>query len=1152
MVAGNLPSSGEHLFGMQRCSGQEGPTANHDTIVSFNTRVASSLARILTWDRLRKTAGGQSFQRGRAYWSAGRVLTITEHAGTVTARVRGTRFYQVELWVEQGDLGYDCTCPLGEEGVFCKHCVAAGLAWIAEASAAAQVGGVARHEPRESGTVTLAATARRDRLRVRDAPRKPQHAPTPRRSYYVGGWRRRLARVERAMQAEESSPAAWPSGREIVYVIDASSTLENGAFLLEVTGRRQKANGEWQMLKTCQIPGDRLDSVPDPSDRRILALLTGASNGYGYWPYSSWVTPSASPRRYSVPASMQDTLVPLLCGTGRLRLRVPRAQGVNVDEGVKIQWDDGLAWEFQLEVERAPEAESYVVAGALRRGQERLSLSDPVLLLPSGFVFHDGRCARLEHFGAFAWISELRRNVPVKVPVRAADRLLTALLRLPRLVLPEELRFEEVTGEPAPRLVIRAPSRDRRGAYLRGELSFDYNGVAVGASDRSRGVFSSQERLFILRDPAAEQQRMLRLQQLGFRRQSDLSVRYAGNGDAGSTPMLVLAPGRLPRAVRELVREGWHVEAEGRVYRHPGEFRIEVMSGIDWFELHGAVEFGDLWAPLPEVLAALRRGESLVPLGDGTYGILPEVWLAKYGLLARLGTPEKSHLRFARSQIGVLDALLASQPEATWDEAFARARDELRRFSGVEPGDAPPGFMGALRGYQREGLGWLQFLQQFGFGGCLADDMGLGKTVQVLALLASRRSLTTRPSLVVVPKSLVFNWTQEAARFAPALRVLSHTGIGRDSAGQHFDQYDVVLTTYGTLLRDIAELTGIEFDYVILDEAQAVKNAGTNTAKAVRLLRGAHRLALSGTPVENHLGELWSLLDFLNPGMLGAAPALRLCGGERHAPTAETRAFLARAVRPFILRRTKEQVLRELPPKHEQSLYCELEPRQREVYDELREYYRRTLLGRVEREGFNGAALVVLEALLRLRQVACHPGLIDRSRRDEPSAKLEMLLPRLAETIEEGHKALVFSQFTTFLGIVRDRLDCDGVPYEYLDGRTRDRAARVRRFEEDADCRLFIVSLKAGGLGLNLTAADYVFLLDPWWNPAVEVQAIDRTHRIGQTRPVFAYRLISRDTVEEKVLALQQTKRDLADAIITADNSLIRALTREDMEVLLS
>jgi len=804
----------------------------------------------------------------------------------------------------------------------------------------------------------------------------------------------------------------------------------------------------------------------------------------------------------------------------------------------------------RLDVTRDTRTGGYVLTGSLRRPEERIELRAPAVLLESGFAFHDGRCARLEHFGAFEWVTHLRRDGPITAPRAHGDDLLAALLRLPhlpRLVLPNELKYEEATGTPMPRLAVRAPGRDQRGAYLEGTLSFDYAGIAIRAGDPVRGAFLAKERVLILRDPAAEEQAAARLRDLGFRPSYRPAARHAPNA-----PTLLLAPGRLPRAVRSLVRDGWRVEAEGKLYRSPGDFRIEVTSGIDWFDLHGTVEFGDTAAPLPAVLAAVRRGESIVPLGDGTYGMLPEDWLAKYGLLAGLGTPEDGRLRFRRSQVGVLDALLAAQPQATWDDGFARARDELRRFEGVTPAGPPSGFAGALRGYQREGLGWVQFLQRFGWGGCLADDMGLGKTVQVLALLASRRAASAGPSLVVVPKSLVFNWKQEAARFAPALRVLEHAGIARAQPGDHFRDYDVVLTTYGTLRRDIAGLAGFEFDYVVLDEPQAVKNGGTATAKAVRLLRGTYRLALTGTPVENHLGELWSLFEFLNPGMLGGAASLRLAGAEGRAPSPETRALLARSLRPFILRRTKEQVIHDLPPKHEQTLYCELPPPQRGVYDEIREHYRRSLLGRIEREGLNRTKLQVLEALLRLRQAACHVGLLDRSRRNEPSAKLDVLLPRITEVAESGHKALVFSQFTSLLAIVRDRLDESGVPYEYLDGRTQDRGARVRRFQEDDGCRLFLVSLKAGGLGLNLTAADYVFLLDPWWNPAAEAQAIDRTHRIGQTRAVFAYRLIARDTVEEKVLALQETKRDLADAIITADNSLVRTLRREDLELLLS
>jgi SNF2 family DNA or RNA helicase len=380
--------------------------------------------------------------------------------------------------------------------------------------------------------------------------------------------------------------------------------------------------------------------------------------------------------------------------------------------------------------------------------------------------------------------------------------------------------------------------------------------------------------------------------------------------------------------------------------------------------------------------------------------------------------------------------------------------------------------------------------------------------------------------------------------------VLDYTGLGRDS--QSLADYDLILTTYGTLRRDVVQLKEVEFDYVVLDEAQAIKNAATEAAKAVRLLRGHHRLALSGTPVENHLGELWSLFEFLNPGMLGRASVFKLTGGAGRNPDDETRRLLAHALRPFILRRTKAQVAPELPSKSEQTIFCELEPAQRKLYDELRQHYRDSLLQRIKDEGLAKSKIMVLEALLRLRQAACHPGLIDRKRSKEKSAKLDMLLDQLREVLDEGHKALVFSQFTSLLSIVRDRLDSDGVAHEYLDGQTRDRQATVERFQNDPDCRLFLISLKAGGLGLNLTAAEYVFLLDPWWNPAVEAQAVDRAHRIGQERQVFAYRLIARDTVEEKVLELQKTKRALAEAIIGADNSLIHNLRREDLELLLS
>jgi SNF2 family DNA or RNA helicase len=526
--------------------------------------------------------------------------------------------------------------------------------------------------------------------------------------------------------------------------------------------------------------------------------------------------------------------------------------------------------------------------------------------------------------------------------------------------------------------------------------------------------------------------------------------------------------------------------------------------------------------------------------------------MEQYGLLAGLGAPEGDHLRFSSTQAMLIDALLTGQEDVEVDSGFLELRERMQNFAGVAPAVEPAGFKGELRGYQREGLGWLKFLEEFRFGGCLADDMGLGKTVQLLALIQDRKiaDVQKRPSLIVVPKSLMFNWAHEIERFTPQLTHVEYTGLERHALRDDFPRRDIILTTYGTLRRDISLLQEIEFDYAVLDEAQTIKNAASQVAKACRLLKARHRLALSGTPIENHLGDLWSIFEFLNPGMLGRSSAFRLSAGNN--PDSDARRVLARGLRPFVLRRTKGQVATELPERMEETIYCRMGSRQRKLYSELRDHYRQSLLGIVREQGMNKSRMHVLEALLRLRQAACHPALLDEGSGDEPFAKLEYLCPQLEELIDEGHKSLVFSQFTSMLAIVRRHLDARGIRYAYLDGKTRARKQVVEQFQGDPDCMVFLISLKAGGLGLNLTAAEYVFLLDPWWNPAVEAQAIDRAHRVGQTRQVFAYRLICQDTVEEKILELQSKKRELADAILEADNRLISELTTEDLEMLLS
>jgi hypothetical protein len=808
----------------------------------------------------------------------------------------------------------------------------------------------------------------------------------------------------------------------------------------------------------------------------------------------------------------------------------------------QLEWDEATTWQFWLVVTRTDD--EYALKPVLRNGSEEIEFSAAPLTTEAVVVGPDFRIARFSAKGARAWSAALRTSGALRVPATESQQLIAQLLDLPsipNLEVPPELHFERVSFPPQPHLIIRKSEFAPYRTELEAKLLFDYEGVGIDYFDTREGLYDRDRKRYIERDLESEEGALTLLNTLNIKRGSQ----YSG---------FRLTPRNLPRAVTSLLANGWRVEAEGKLYRNPGSSSLSVSSGIDWFELHGSLNFGeDLEVKLPQLLAALRRGQKVIALGDGSFGVLPEEWLQRYGLLASFGATEDDHLRFQRTQTGVLDALLAARPEINFDETFAHVRKEWQNFKGIKPVAPPRGFVGQLRDYQREGLGWFEFLQRFRFGGCLADDMGLGKTVQVLALLESRRKGDSRPSLVVVPRSLIFNWQQEAARFTPKLRVLSHTGSERIKGNAHFENYDLILTTYGTLRRDVVHFDEVEFDFVILDEAQAIKNASTETAKAARLLKSRQRLALSGTPIENHLGELWSLLEFLNPGMLGSSSVFQFSTNGTQKPDEDSRAMLSRALSPFILRRTKQQVAKELPEKLEQTIYCEMDERQRRQYEELRDYYRQSLLEKVSRQGINKSKIQILEALLRLRQTACHPALVAGSIDDgTPNAKLDVLLPRLSEVTEEGHKAIVFSQFTSFLSIIGKRLDHQGVSYEYLDGKTRNRGVAVERFQRDSNCKLFLISLKAGGQGLNLTAAEYVFLLDPWWNPAVEAQAIDRAHRIGQTNRVFAYRLITRDTVEEKVLDLQSTKRDLADAIINADNSVIRNITGEDLRLLLS
>ncbi len=1059
--------------------------------------------------------------RGLAYFRGGAVKILEHSDFHVLAQVEGTLHYFVRLTLTLNSLAVACTCPYFDDGEDCKHIWATMLAadgknYLSEVGLRGPLKLVYDVEAAES-------------LYLLEEDDEPAPKPQP-------PWQQQLAVITNSINnALTPQRNPWPDNREIYYVVDPQASRTSGLLTVEIAFRERNRKGEWGKIKKARIQQNQIGQLSDPNDREILSLLQGGRETY----WSGYSYGFDLPNPFVLANTLQPLLLAKMCATGRCKFR-PEAKDAELKQ---LEWDDSTTWQFWLVVKRI--GDQYGLNPVLRNGFDEIEFSAAPMTTEAVVIGPDFKIARFTTNGVRAWSAALRTSGELTIPASETRQLIAGLLNLPslpNLEVPPEFRFERVSFPPQPHLIVRKPTYAIYQTELEAKLSFNYEGVEIDYFDRRNGLYDHDRNRYIERDLEAEKNALTLLNTLSIKRSSQYSE------------MFRLTPRNLPRAVTSLLANGWRVEAEGKLYRNPASSSLSVSSGIDWFELHGSLNFGeDLEVKLPQLLSALRRGQKVIALGDGSFGVLPEEWLQQYGFLTSLGVTEEDHLRFQRTQTGVLDALLAARPEITCDETFARVRKEWQNFNGIKPVAAPGEFVGQLRDYQREGLGWFEFLQKFKFGGCLADDMGLGKTVQVLALLESRRKGNSRPSLVVVPRSLIFNWQQEAARFTPRLRVLTHTGSERIKGNAHFEDYDLILTTYGTLRRDVIHFDEVEFDFVILDEAQAIKNAGTETAKAARLLQSRQRLALSGTPIENHLGELWSLFEFLNPGMLGSASVFQLSTSGTQKPDEESRAMLSRALRPFILRRTKQQVAKELPEKLEQTIYCEMDERQRRQYEELRDYYRQSLLEKVSHQGINKSKIQILEALLRLRQTACHPALVAGSVDNvTPKAKLDVLLPRLSEVTEEGHKALVFSQFTSFLSIVRRRLDQQSVAYEYLDGKTPNRGVAVERFQRDPNCKLFLISLKAGGQGLNLTAAEYVFLLDPWWNPAVEAQAIDRAHRIGQTSRVFAYRLITRDTVEEKVLELQATKRELADAIINADNSVIRNITGEDLRLLLS
>lgn len=585
-------------------------------------------------------------------------------------------------------------------------------------------------------------------------------------------------------------------------------------------------------------------------------------------------------------------------------------------------------------------------------------------------------------------------------------------------------------------------------------------------------------------------------------------------------------------------------EQEFRFVRPSLDYELQRQNGA--FLLTGEVKFGNDSLPITAIRKNILKGEGKIALPGGELVFLPQRWLLDFRHLMEVARPAKEGLKIQPYHLSLLKVIFSEVPAA--------GSDIFQDFDQIEPQPQPEALQAELRYYQKAGYDWLCFLRKYHLGGILADDMGLGKTLQAITLLEKAREENPEggPALVVVPNSLIYNWKFEAEKFAPNLRVLIYKGPNRHGQERSFFRYQIVLTSYGTLRQDIAQLQDIPFQFVILDESHTIKNRESKTAQAVLALNSRHRVSLTGTPVENTTMDLWTQMEFLNPGLLGTAAFF-----ERHYAqpiekdkNKERAEQLRELTRPFILRRTKDMVASDLPERMEQVQYCDMTPEQEKLYLKTATLYKSTIFRGASDESLRKNRMQVLSSIQRLRQIAIHPALVDPMTTN--SGKYEVFQELLAELLQAGRKVLVFSQFVKLLRILKADLFKKKIPFSYLDGSMKvdDRAKEVQKFQEDERTKVFLISLKAGGVGLNLTAAEYVFLLDPWWNPAIEQQAIDRAHRIGQKNKVMVYRFITRDSIEEKILKLQQKKLKIAREVLRSEQQFFKNLSRADLESL--
>jgi superfamily II DNA or RNA helicase len=1072
---------------------------------------------------LRRLLGARTFLRGLDYEKRRVVESVTIQDSSATGRVKGSDPEPYETTIKLGGEGItsNCTCPAFKKtGQHCKH-VAALL-------------------------ITVRNQARSQ------LPRREQHAPPPPPPQQPAGDPKASRRRDRRRRAQTPQLAAPPG--LAVPAPDASARPTGIGAWLAPEGAVRRLNLEFRVhvrqggLTVTVLDVDaRMPLLPSIAltwqalaptvDRDALRLLARFESG--------------NPRHPAVDIRGEDVadLLPMLQHC-RVLLEPALMQLRFIDEPLKPR--------FELEMVGS---DTIVAKATFERGGNGRRFQ-----LTSGGWYE----------GAPGWYIDTSEGTARPIDKRVSPAALRRLIRSPAIAEPASQLIPMITsslprvalevGADLPNLsqvaeVIDLEPKFRMSAtgslvdvLVRLEALYGKTEVEVRADGMSPPVIifppeEGQKRAKCIRtDIAAQQQAVQELLDLGlapnesgeaFVAQGDVALRFWSEG-----------VGSLPESWELYVPE----ELVGVQVRSKSlQMSARVSSGMDWLNVKISWESEGVTVDRAELERCLVTGQKFVKLSDNSYAPLDAARVqALMDREVELMTAAGKAGKIPLSQAGRVQELLSQADHSSVSSQTKELFEKLANISEIGKTKKPRSLKATLRPYQEQGLSWLRFLNDIGAGGVLADDMGLGKTIQTLALLLSlKQDKKDVRALIVAPTSVVTNWVREIEKFAPTLTTALWHGAGRKDQADELENANVIVTSYALLRRDIDLLSKLKLTYAILDEAQNIKNPLSATAQAAKDLRADHRLALTGTPIENRLSEIWSIFEFVSPGLLGPLQKFEeKFGRPIDQGDSKQAARLRATIHPFILRRTKNEVVKDLPPKIESDKFIDLAPEQKAIYMQVLREVRAQVMGEVERVGVAKSQLHILAGLTKLRQAACDARLLGLPREfsHEDSGKLMALRELVDECQSSGHKVLVFSQFVSMLKLIVDALDEDKVRYEYLDGSTTDRQDRIERFQQDPTIPVFLISLKAGGSGLNLTAADTVVHFDPWWNPAVEDQASDRAHRIGQSKVVTVYRLVAAGTIEEKILELKQKKKDLVASVLSEDAGGAKKLTREDLD----